>query len=126
MNTNVIPFGIERKQEPKYTVNVHGRIVNRSTGTVIPNDEPVMIFRAQDKRAVPALWAYCRACTDPAHQEVIKARIAEFERFEAEHPERMKEPDSNPQELATAGVAGTPATPGGANPPVEGQNAAAA
>lgn len=90
-------FGLSQAQEPKYTTaSATGRIVNRETGKPIPDYEPVMIFRAQDKRAVPALWGYHDACTDAGHRAVIKARIADFERFAVEHPDRMKEPDSKP------------------------------
>lgn len=90
-----IVFGLSQDQEPKYTTATSsGRIVNRETGKPIPDFEPVMIFRAQDVRAVPALWGYHDACVDIAHRAVIKARIADFERFAKEYPERMKEPDS--------------------------------
>lgn len=90
-----IVFGLSQAQEPKYTTaTASGRIVNRDTGKAIPDDEPVMIFRAQDKRAVPALWGYHDACVDLAHRAVIKARIADFERFAEAHPERTKEPDT--------------------------------
>lgn len=90
-----VVFGLLPVQEPKYTTATKtGRITNRDTGKPIPDDEPVMIFRAQDKRAVPALWGYYDSCTDLAHREVIKARITDFERFAAANPDRMKEPDS--------------------------------
>ena len=103
-----IVFGLSQAQEPKYTTaSASGRIVNRSTGKPIPDDEPVMVFRAQDRNAVPMLWAYYDACQIPDHKAVIKSRIADFERFAKEHPERMKEPDSSLHDLASASLTGT-------------------
>jgi hypothetical protein len=90
-----IVFGLLPVQEPKYTTSSKtGRLVNRDTGKPIPDDEPVMVFRAQDKRAVPALWGYFDSCTDLAHRDVIRARISDFEKFAKEHLDRMKEPDT--------------------------------
>jgi hypothetical protein len=40
-------------QERKYDA-VDGKIVNRATGKPIPDDEPIVIFRAKDKLAVLA------------------------------------------------------------------------
>lgn len=81
-------------QEPKYTTDQEGRIINRATGQAIPDDEPVFIFRARDIHAVKALHAYLDACNDPAHIMAISARIVHFQEFQAAHPDRMKEPDS--------------------------------
>lgn len=107
-----IVFGLSQKQEPKYTTaTASGRVVNRATGKPIGDDEPIMIFRAQDKNVVPMLWAYYDTCVNADHRAVIKSRIADFERFATEHPDRMKEPDSNLRELASANLIGTPATP---------------
>jgi hypothetical protein len=99
--------GLPATQEPKYTTTIDGKLMNRSTGRNIPDDEPVMVFRAQDRNAVVAMRAYYMTCSDADHKAVIKSRIADFERFALEHPERMKEPDSNLQELASANLTGT-------------------
>lgn len=98
---------MKQSQEPKYDVDLNGQIINRATGKTIPSDEPVMIFRAQDRRAVTALKAYYVSCNLPDHRAVVASRIADFERFAKDHPERMKEPDSNLQELASANLTGT-------------------
>ena len=81
-------------QEPKYGIR-GGRIVNRLSGTSIPDDEPIFIFRAQDRLAVRTLTAYFGAITDPAHARAVAARLDDFKRFAREHPERMKDPDTH-------------------------------
>lgn len=90
----VLTLGLSPKQEPKYNTTPSGKLINRTSGVVIPDEEPVMVFRAKDKRAVAALWGYHDSCVDTAHRAVIKARIAEFEQFAKDYPERMKEPDT--------------------------------
>lgn len=82
------------KQEPKYSASADGRIVNRATGEPIPDDEPVFIFRARDKHAASALIFYRDQCKNEHHKAVIQSRWEDFMRFWREHPERMKEPDT--------------------------------
>lgn len=80
-------------QEPKYDV-ANGRIVNRDSGEAIPDDEPVFIFRARDVHAVDALHGYLMHVMDAHHMGCVSRRIDDFKRFAAEHPDRMKEPDT--------------------------------
>lgn len=82
------------EQEPKYDVNESGHIYNRSTSKVIPDDEPVMIFRARDKNAALAIAYYKKLCADPDHKEAVNERLHHFVQFAHDHPERMKEPDT--------------------------------
>ena len=42
--------------ERKYKI-LDGKIVNRISGKEVPEDEPLFIFRAQDKKALAALVA---------------------------------------------------------------------
>lgn len=106
-----IVFGLSQRQEPKYTTSSqNGRIVNRSTGVAIPDDEPVIIFRAQDRNAADAISAYLCVCKDPDHRAVVKSRLLDFNAFAAAHPERMKEPDSSLQDVAGANVGWAPFT----------------
>lgn len=73
-------------------------LANLETGKEIPIDEPVMIFRAQDKHALTAIEAYARVVenagnvvrqmTGPSAAE----RFMAFSRFQQDHPERVKEP----------------------------------
>jgi hypothetical protein len=86
-------------QEPKYDVR-DGRIVNRRTGQPILDDEPIFVFRAKDRRALTALTAYYAAITNPEHAKAVAVRIESFKAFAAAHPERMREPDTDPSAQA--------------------------
>jgi hypothetical protein len=81
-------------QEPKYRFE-GGRVINRASGEAIPLDEPVFVFRARDIWAALALSRYANQVGDQQHREAIRARVADFRNFAAEHPERMKEPDTD-------------------------------
>ena len=80
-------------QEPKYGIR-DGRIINRQTGEPIPDDEPILVFRAKDRLAVRILTAYFSAIEDPEHARAVAARLEDFKRFAREYPERMKDPDT--------------------------------
>lgn len=84
-----------RKIDPRYHIEGN-QIIKTSNGTVIPEDEPTIIFRARDWLTVPLLYAYYElACDDKCvqeHLDGIQERIREFEKFAVEHPDRMKQP----------------------------------
>ncbi len=82
------------EQEPKYTTDENGRIVNRKSGERIPDDEPVMIFRARDVHAAAAILHYASLCQDADHRDIVRQRADDFRAFASAHPDRMKEPDS--------------------------------
>lgn len=84
------------EQEPKYLFDV-GRVINRASGEVIPADEPVFIFRARDCHAAAILYEYAMVVGDEEHRAAVLDRVADFERFREHHPERMKEPDTEPR-----------------------------
>jgi hypothetical protein len=89
--------GLSIAQEPKYTVN-GSAIMNRASGEAIPADEPVFIFRARDVRAVGALSRYASVValhSSEDHWLAVMGRIDDFVRFRRDHPERMKEPDTD-------------------------------
>lgn len=71
---------------------VDGRFVNRVSGEAIPEDEPVILFRARDRKALPRLRDYRDACDDPHQKRAVQDRIDEFEAYQAAHPDRVKEP----------------------------------
>lgn len=96
--------GLPVTQERKYNTTPDGRLVNRSTGVRIPDDEPVFILRAKDRNAIATLWDYLRHCRNADHCAVIKSRIQDFHAFAKANPERMKEPTSNVNELAHADI----------------------
>lgn len=91
-------------QEPKYqAVIFHDgepsfgddtKVINRITGEAIPDDEPIMIFRARDVHALDVIAHYRRLCSDEGHKRVVNDRWHDFNRFAEAHPDRMKEPDS--------------------------------
>lgn len=72
------------------------RIVKTSNGEAIPEDEPLMLFRARDHNALPMLRAYRAICENDGctgfQMAGIGNRIEAFEQFAADHPERMKQP----------------------------------
>ena len=85
-------FGIPVSQEPKYGINNQGRLFNRETGNVIPDDEPVFILRGRDIHAVRVLTDYWNMCNVPGHRDVVRQRIADFQQFRHENQDRMREP----------------------------------
>lgn len=94
---------MNRYQEPKYKVQ-NGRIVNRQSGNVIPDDEPVIILRARDVYAAPLLRDYANKLPKGTHRQAIETRAQQFENWAADHPDRMKEPDTDIDEgWTTAG-----------------------
>ena len=85
---------MKKEQESKYDADENGDIFNRASGSYIPSDEPVMIFRARDKHAIKAIAFYHQLCADTKHKEAIQRRLLHFVNFARIHPERMKEPDT--------------------------------
>lgn len=95
---------MKRQIDPKYAMEIvdHGqceppgiRIVNLA-GVPVPDDEPLILFRARDRNALDMLRFYraiCRTdgCTD-FHLRGIDNRIEAFEQFAISQPGRMKQP----------------------------------
>ncbi len=71
-------------------------IVKTSNGEPIPDDEPLMLFRARDQNALPMLLAYRGICIDDGCNDFqlagVDNRIQAFRDFITQHPERMKQP----------------------------------
>jgi len=87
-------------QERKYD-SIDGKIVNRSTGKPIPDDEPIMIFRAKDRKTIGMLIAYAAMCEDENHIEVIKGKLDDFIEWQENNQDIVKEPDSDKSCLKT-------------------------
>lgn len=93
------PFGLPLTQETKYTVDDFGRIVNRETGVPIPDDEPVMLFRAKDDLARVAVLKYADTVAEEGGTNSSKHAATCFERyqrfvlFREQHRDRMRKPD---------------------------------
>lgn len=79
--------------ERKYTIE-NNKIVKRSTGVPVPEDEPLFIFRAQDRKALAALVAYSMVVDNLEHRESVTKSINDFRDFQEKNPEKMKEPNS--------------------------------
>lgn len=80
-------------QEPKYKIE-NGKLINRQSGDQIPDDEPVIIFRARDRHAVKVLGFYLSKVANHTHREAVFKRLQQFHVWAEDHPERMKEPDT--------------------------------
>jgi hypothetical protein len=82
-------------EDTKYKFE-NGQFVNRVSGEAIPDDEPVIIFRARDIHAVDTLWEYFnRLPRDPRSSHHLKAvieKIEDFQEYARTHPLEMKEP----------------------------------
>lgn len=91
---NLIIF---REIDGKFATTTNGAIVKISNGEVIPDDEPLFLFRARDSKALKILRVYRELCAedgDTALWQVEKMNdaIQRFVDFKTEHPERMKQP----------------------------------
>lgn len=77
--------------ERKYKIK-DNQLVKRSNEVPIPPDEPLFIFRAKDRKALPALVAYNMILDNLEQKEAVSKSINDFCVFQAEHPEKMAEP----------------------------------
>jgi len=69
-------------------------LVNRITGEVVPDDEPVFVLRSKDRKALASLICYMVVLElGSEHRAGVQGAVDAFQRFSAEYPERMKEPD---------------------------------
>lgn len=64
----------------------------------IPDDEPVIVFRARDVRTRGVLAHYLKLCEQGGspvrHLRLVAEQLARFTRWQEENPDRVKEPDS--------------------------------
>jgi hypothetical protein len=71
-------------------------IVKTSNGEPIPDDEPLMLFRARDRNVLAMLHKYRELCEADGCNEFqmdgVNNRIEAFNNFAKDHPERMKQP----------------------------------
>jgi len=77
--------------ERKYKIK-DGKLVKRDTEVPIPEDEPLFIFRAKDRKALAALVAYNIICDKIEQRESVSKSINDFREFQEKHPEVMAEP----------------------------------
>lgn len=87
-------MSLPKGQESKYDV-YEGKIVNRATGVPIPDDEPIIIFRAQDLKLEAILTIYQELVTDEHHKQVIDRKYRDVLDWQLKNRHRVKEPDSD-------------------------------
>jgi hypothetical protein len=90
---------MSRNIDRKYAVSGQ-MIIKVSDGSVIPEDEPLILFRARDKLAVTMMEHYLSLCRDagcdPGQLELMHRRIADFLAWQKENEAVMKRPSSEP------------------------------
>jgi len=69
-----------------------GRFINRVSGEAIPDDEPVILFRARDAHVMSVLGFYWEMIADEHHKRAVVDRIEEFSAYREANPDRIKEP----------------------------------
>jgi len=87
---------IVRQIDLKHHVDENGQIVKTGNGVVIPQEEPLILFRGRDRLAVPLLKEYLQLCIEDGCNDYqrgqIEELIARFSSFAAEYPQVMKQP----------------------------------
>jgi len=72
------------------------QIIKTSSGEIIPEDEPLLLFRARDYLALPLIEHYKKLCVidgcNDYQLEGINKCIQRFEQFAKENPNKMKQP----------------------------------
>ncbi len=77
--------------ERKYTIK-DNKLVKRSNQVPVPEDEPLFIFRAKDRKALAAMVAYSLILDNLDQKAEVTKSVNDFRRFQEEHPEKMAEP----------------------------------
>ncbi len=71
--------------------------ITKLDGTPIPDDEPIILFRAKDKLTPQMLEAYKKLCLDagcqPGQIESLDPMIEKFKNWQAANPDKVKLPD---------------------------------
>ncbi len=77
--------------ERKYKIK-DNRLVKRIGEVPIPEDEPLFILRAKDRKALAVLVAYNSILDILEQKAAVTKVINDFRAFQEEHPEQMGEP----------------------------------
>lgn len=77
--------------ERKYEIR-DNRLVKRSNQVPIPEDEPLFVLRAKDRKALPVLVAYNMIVDNLTQKEAVKRSIDDFRDFQEKNPDKMNEP----------------------------------
>jgi len=71
--------------------------IMKNDGTLLDANEPLMLFRGQDKLLPELLEYYNQLCAQSgspqAQIQAIQERLGAIKKWQADHPERVKVPD---------------------------------
>ena len=83
-----------RQIDRKYATD--GQIINTIKNTVVPEDEPLVLFRAKDNLLVPLVEHYLKLCTEAGssqdHLDLLKLRIDDIKTWQRANPDRVGTP----------------------------------
>lgn len=68
-------------------------IVSTLTGEIIPADEPVVIFRAQDRHLPDTLTEYMRRCSSHSKRISMATKYKAVLGWQHQNEDKVKEPD---------------------------------
>lgn len=77
--------------ERKYEIK-NNQLVKRSDGALVPENEPLFIFRAKDRKALAALLAYNMILDHLPQKAAVTKSIEDFRKFALNNPDKMSEP----------------------------------
>lgn len=77
--------------ERKYRIK-DGKLVKKDGEKSVPDDEPLFILRAKDRKALATLVAYNMILDNLDQKAEVTKSINDFRAFQEMHPERMAEP----------------------------------
>ncbi len=84
-----------RQIDPKFHIE-GDQIIKTSNGDPIPEDEPLMLFRARDKYALAAIAYYGELCRKGGCNDFqmagVENRIRAFIKWAEQNPAKLKEP----------------------------------
>jgi hypothetical protein len=86
-------WGIGAAQESKYFINAVGRLANRKTGIAIPDEEPVITFRAKDALLPTVLRFYASQLPPGEHRDAVETQLHRVEEFQAAFRAFVRIPD---------------------------------
>jgi hypothetical protein len=71
-------------------------LAKTTNGTIIPEDEPTILFRGRDRLAVPMLEFYYQLCKNDGATDyqlgTMDFMINKFKQFSVDNPQTMKQP----------------------------------
>lgn len=87
---------IVRRIDLKHHINSLGQIVKTGNGQVIPEDEPLILFRGRDRLAFPLLLNYLALCRNDGcndyQMDQVGTLVKRFSDWAAANPDKLKQP----------------------------------